>query len=156
MALVKPLVVKNGQMEQLQTGDSIQNIDLIQLTNGNAGALVIGMPVYASANDTVDKAKGDAVGTANVIGLMADVTTASAAVGGVQTDGILAASTAQWDAVAGTTGGLIKDVIYYLSAATAGIITSTAPTVAGQFVNQIGIAISTTELAIKIGPRIKL
>lgn len=156
MAVKKPLVLTSGQIEQLQSSDYIQNIDIPQLTNANAGSIVIGTPVYASANDSVDKAKADAVGTANVIGLVADVTITAAAVGSVQMDGILAATTGQWDAVAGTTGGLTKDVIYYLSAATSGLMTSSAPSVTGQFVVQIGIAISTTEMKIDIQRRIKL
>lgn len=156
MAQKKPLVQTGGQIEQLQSGDYIASVEVPQLTNGNAGSLVIGTPVYASGNDTVDKAKADAVGTVNVIGLVADTSISAAAVGGVQMGGILAATTGQWDAVAGTTGGLTKDVIYYLSAATAGILTSTAPSTTGQFVVAVGIAISTTELKIEIQPRIKL
>lgn len=156
MAQKKPLVLNNGQTEQLQPGDYIGNVDQLQQLNGNAGALVIGTPVYSSANDTVDKAKGDAVGTVNVIGLVADTSIASAASGAIQTEGILAASTAQWDAVAGTTGGLTKDTIYYLDSANAGKITATAPSTVGHFVKQIGTAISTTELLISIERRIKL
>lgn len=156
MALKKPLVLNGGQVEQLQSADYISSVDLPQLINGNAGSIVIGAPVYSSANDTVDKAKADAVGTANVIGLVADTSIAAAGTGGIQMDGVLAATTGQWDAVAGTTGGLTKDVIYYLSAATAGILTSTAPSVAGQYVLQVGIAISTTEMKIDIKQRIKL
>lgn len=156
MAQKKPIVLNSGQLEQLQSGDYISTVDIPQLTNGNAGTIPIGTPVYSSANDAVDKAKGDAVGTANVIGLVADTSILAAAVGGIQMDGILAATTGQWDTVAGTTGGLTKDVIYYLSAATVGAITSTAPSSAGQFVVSIGIAISTTELRIGIKQRIKL
>lgn len=152
----KPLVLNGGDIERLQSGDYIATGDIPQLINGNAGALVIGTPVYSSANNTVDKAKADVVGTVNVIGLVSDVSIASAATGGVQTNGILAATTVQWDAVAGTSGGLTRDVIYYLSAATAGLITSTAPSVTGQFVQKVGIAISTIEMKIDIGPRIKL
>jgi hypothetical protein len=156
MAQKKPLVLNSGQVEQLQSGDYIQTVDIPQLTNGNAGSLAIGTPVYASGNDSVDKAKADAVGTVNVIGLIADASVASAATGGVQMDGVLTATTTQWDAVAGTTGGLTKDVIYYLDPSTAGKLTSTAPSAAGQYVKEIGIAISTTELKIDIKPRIKL
>lgn len=156
MALKKPLVLNSGQIEQLQTGDYISDVALPQLINGNAGAIVIGTPVYASANNTVDKAKGDAVATVNVVGLVAETSIASAATGGIQMDGVLSATTGQWDAVAGTTGGLTRDVIYYLSAATAGLLTSTAPTVAGQFVVQVGIGISTTEMRISVESRIKL
>lgn len=156
MAIKKPLVLTNGQIEQLQTGDTLQNAESLQLTNGNAGSLVIGSPVYISANDTVDKAQANAVGTVNVIGLVSDTSISTGVVGGVQTDGVLAATTGQWDAVAGTTGGLTKDVTYFLDDTTAGKITSTPPTIAGKFVIKIGIAISTTELKICIGQRIKL
>jgi hypothetical protein len=156
MAQKKPIVLNSGQFEQLQSGDYISSVDLPQLTNANAGSIVIGTPVYASANDSVDKAKADAVGTVNCIGLVADTSIAAAGVGGIQMDGILAATTGQWDAVAGTSGGLTKDVIYYLSAATAGLLTSTAPSTAGQYVKEIGIAISTTEMKIQVERRIKL
>ena len=156
MALKKPLVQNGGQIEQLQSGDYIATGEIPQFTNGNAGPIVIGTPVYMSANDTVDKAKADTVGTVNVIGLVYDTSIASSAVGGIQIDGILTATTGQWDAIAGTTGGLTKDVFYYLSSATAGILSSTAPSVAGQFSICIGIGISTTEMKINIQPRIKL
>lgn len=156
MAIKKPLVLNNGQIEQLQNTDTLANAESVQLTNANAGALVIGTPVYASGNDAIDKANANAVGTVNVIGLVSDASIASAAAGGVQLDGVVVATTGQWDAVAGTTGGLTKDVIYYLDATTAGKITATAPVAAGQFVKQVGIAISTTELKIELRPRIKL
>lgn len=156
MAQRKPVVLVNGQLQQLQAADYIQNTEQIQLTNNNAGSIVIGMPVYSAANDAVDKAKSDAVGTVNVIGLVGDATIAASATGSIQTDGILAATTAQWDAVAGTSGGLTKDIIYYVSAVTAGNLTSTAPSTVGQYVKEVGIAISTTELKIAIKQRILL
>jgi len=156
MAQKKPLVLTGGQIEQLQSTDYIANNDIPQLINGNAGSIVIGTPVYASANNTVDKARANAVGTTNVVGLVYDASISAAASGGVLMDGILSATTDQWDAVAGTTGGLTRDVIYYLSAATAGLLTSTAPSNVGEFVVSVGIAISTTELKIEIQPRIKL
>ena len=40
----------------------------------------------------------------------------------------MVATTAQWDAVAGTTGGLAFGANYFLSAGTAGLLTATAPT----------------------------
>ena len=156
MAQKKPLVLNSGQIEQLQSTDYIANNDIPQLTNGNAGSIVIGTVVYASGVNTVDKARGNAVGTTNVIGLVYDATIVAAASGGVLMDGIMSATTGQWDAVAGTTGGLTRDTIYFLSSATAGLLTDTAPTSVGEFVVSVGIAISTTELKIEIQPRIKL
>lgn len=156
MAQRKPLVLNSGQIEQLQAGDYISDESLPTFTNNNAGALVIGAPVYMVANDAVDKAKADAVGTVNVIGLMTPTSTAAAATGAVLLEGVLSATTGQWDAVTGGSGGLVKDTIYYLDPAAAGMLTSTAPSTAGQFVVQIGIGLSTTEIKVSLQRRVKL
>lgn len=153
MALRKPIVLVAGQLMQLQAGDTLDapqgGGDQVVLTNNNAGTLVPGTPVYAVANDAVDKAKADASATKNVIGLTAASISAAAA-GPITIGGILTLTTGQWDASFGTTGGLTKDVRYYLSAATAGLGTSTAPSTVGQYVVEIGVAISTTELKVDI------
>ncbi len=147
MTIRKPLVMNGGQIEQIQSGDSLAEVDLWQPIA--AAALTAGMVVYVSTNDTVNKAKADSGSTAKPVGLCAaDI--ASSAVGPVQDSGVLSLTTTQWDAVAGTTGGLTAGTLYYLSAATAGSITSTAPSTVGQYVIQIGLALSTTELKIDI------
>lgn len=156
MAQKKPLVLTNGQIEQLQSSDYLVQNEIPQLVNGNLSPLVIGTPVYSSGNNTVDKARANALGTTNVIGLVYDASIAIGVPGGVQIDGILTATTGEWDVVAGTSGGLTRDTIYYLSDTTAGLLTSTAPTTAGSYVVQVGIALSTTDLKIEIQPRIKL
>lgn len=151
MASRSPLVLVGGQIQQLQAADSL-NIpsitggNVIQQTNDEAGAIVIGAPVYNDANDGVKKAKGDGSSTKDVIGLVRDASISNGVAGSIQTDGTLAATTGQWDAVFGTSGGLVKGTRYYLSAATAGLGTSTAPSTVGQYVIELGIAISTTEL----------
>ena len=152
----KPLVITNGQIEQLQAGDRMASPDVTTAINGNAGSIVIGTPVYVSAADTVDKAKADAGSTKNVFGLVADLTIATTVAGAIQTDGSLVASTAQWDAVTGQTGGLTPGALYYLSAATAGMLTTTAPTADGHYVAQVGKALSSTEMEISILSTIKL
>ena len=156
MAQKKPIVLNNGQFEQLQTGDYLVSVDLPQLTNANASPIVIGTAVYSSASNTVDKARANAIGTTNVIGLVADPSIASASAGGVQIDGVLSATTGQWDAITGGTGGLTVGSFYYLSPTTAGLLTSTATTTTGEFSVSVGIALSTTELKIEIQQRIKL
>jgi hypothetical protein len=45
---------------------------------------------------------------------------------------------------------------YYLSAGTAGLLTATAPSTVGQYVVEIGVALSTTELLIRPRPPILL
>jgi hypothetical protein len=154
MAVRKPLVIVAGEIQQLQSGDTIDvpvsGGNVVTADNDNAGSVVIGAPVYVSSAGGVDKARANAIGTKDVVGLMRDVTTATGASGQVQTDGVLAASTAQWDAVAGTTGGLTAGARMFLDAATAGKITATAPSTTGQYVVSIGIALSTTELLVDI------
>lgn len=160
MAIRKPLVVVDGQVQQLSASDtldaSVQEKDMFILTNGESGASVIGTPVYVSAASTCKKAQANASGTTEVIGLVATTSIAAAATGSVQSDGVLVATTTQWDAVAGTTGGLAFGTQYYLDPATAGKLTATAPTTGGQYIAPIGRALSTTDLEITIGATILL
>lgn len=159
MALQKPLVLNSsGEIEQLQSGNTLDapqaGGDDVSLTNANAGSLVIGTPVYISGNDAVDKAKADASGTSKLYGLMVPTSTATATPGAVRRDGVLAATTGQWDTVTGGSGGLVAGTVYWLDPATAGKLTTTCPTTVGQYACRAGMAISTTELDIQIEPRI--
>lgn len=160
MALRKPLVVNLGQIQQLQAGDTLDapqgGGDQVVQINDEAGAVVIGTPLYNDANDGVKKAKADASATKNVLGLAAAVTTAPAGSVPITISGVLTATTGQWDAVAGTSGGLTAGTRYYLSAITSGLLTATPPSTIGQYVVEIGIALSTTELLIAIKPVILL
>lgn len=127
----------------------------VSLINGSGGTLVIGTPVYSSASGQIGKARANAAATARVVGLcQADIATAAA--GLVQMDAVLTATTAQWDAVAGTSGGLTFNTPYFLDAAAAGKITATAPSSGGQFVTLIGFGVSPTELRLSIEPAIEL
>ena len=155
MALKKPLVISTaGQIEQLQSGDTldatITDQEIISETNGNAGTINIGEPVYVSDDDEVDLARANASGTKNVIGLVASTSIATTATGNILTDGILTASTGQWDAVTGQTGGLTAGARYFLSAATAGRLSVTAPTTVGQYVAPVGVALSTVSMRLDI------
>jgi hypothetical protein len=157
MALRKPLVLVSGRVQQLQSGDTL-NATVVEnnsVTQTAAATLIAGQVVYSSAADTVNKAKADAAGTVKAIGLTT-AAISSAATGSVQTSGIVTLTTGEWDAAFGTTGGLTFNTTYYLSAATAGLGTSTAPSSVGQYVKEIGIAISTTELLITTPPEILL
>lgn len=155
MALRKPLVVNAGQIQQLQSGDTLDapqtGGDVIVQTNDEAGAIVIGTPVYNDAADGVKKAQANASSTKDVIGLVGVTTISNGATGPICTAGPLTATTTQWDAVvAGGSGGLVFKTRYYLDAATAGKLTATAPTTVGQYVQEVGIAHSTTEMKIDI------
>jgi hypothetical protein len=183
----KPIVLENGQLEQVQAGDGLDagafqvpaslgapnqvlavpasgtllqwvdpEVSDIPLVNDNAGPIVIGAPVYVKADGNVDLAKADAQATADVLGLVKDISIATTVAGNVLLDGVLTATTAQWDAVAGTTGGLVPGTVYFLSAATAGQLTATPPSTAGQFVVRVGKALSATQLNLVLAAPIKL
>lgn len=157
MTARKPLVLVSGRVQQLQSGDSL-NATVTEnntVTQTADSTLIAGQVCYSSAADHINKAKADAAGTVKALGLASAAIT-SGATGSLQTSGIVTLTTGEWDAAAGTTGGLTFNTPYYLSAATAGLLTSTAPSVAGQYVKEIGIGISTTELLITTPPEILL
>ena len=161
MAVKKPLVLgTSGHPEVLQAADTIlantSLTDTETLTNGGGSPAVIGSVVYVSASDTFQLAQANAVAPSKAYGVVFDASIAAAASGAVATDGIVTATTAQWDAVAGTTGGLAAGVDYFLSAATAGRLTSTAPSAAGQYNTYIGKAKNATDLSVNIRESIAL
>ena len=155
MAVKIPMSLYSGVPKQLQPGDSISvpitGVNEIPQTNDESGSIVICTPVYNDVADGVKKAKADAIGTTKVLGLVSDTTISASASGNIAISGVLTATTAQWDAVFGTTGGLAAGTVYYLSAATAGLATVTSPTANPQYSIALGIAISTTEFKIEIG-----
>ena len=58
MAIKTPLVLYDGKIMQVQSGDSVEAsatgvIDTF--TNGEAGSITFGMPVYSSDSDEVKK-----------------------------------------------------------------------------------------------------
>lgn len=158
MASRIPLVIVNGRVSQLPSGDTLSGISTNTkvVTNDNGGSLVIGTPVYATADDHVDKADGTAVAKSEVVGLVFDVSIATGVTGSIQFDGILTATTGQWDAVTGGTGGLVAGTVYYLDVATPGKLTATPPLTLTDWLVRIGRALSTTELEINIEPPIGL
>ncbi|MDX2215297.1 MAG: hypothetical protein SFY66_18680 [Oculatellaceae cyanobacterium bins.114] len=160
MALIKPLVIINGLVQQLSAADTldaaVSEVDVVSLTNNQGTAVVIGTPVYSNATGQYRSAQANASGTVQVIGLAKDVSVANAASGLVQTDGVMVATTTQWDAITGQTGGLTAGSPYFLSASTAGRLTVTAPSTVGQFVVRVGIALSATQMDITVQPPIGL
>lgn len=143
MASRIPLVIANGQMEQLQSGDTLSvgvgNVNTgYSLTNGDVGSTTVGEVVYISAADTASAAKADASGTTKAFAF------ANAVIGASSTGAYLTGGT-----ITGLTG-LTAGAAYYLSDATAGAMTSTAPTTVGHYVVRLGVAVSTTEFDINI------
>jgi hypothetical protein len=162
MATRKPLVIgANGKIQQLQSGDTITSpnagTDLLSQTNNQGATINIGQLVYSfTTANNVKLAQANAAGTADVLGMVFDVTIASAASGNIATGGLVTATTTQWDAVTGQTGGLTPGSSYYLDAATAGKMTTTAPTTAGQLNVLVGTALSTTDFLLDVQEEILL
>ncbi len=153
MAARKPLVIINGQVQQLSSSDTldaaVSEVDIVQKMNANASTIDICSPVYVKTSGDIDLARANASTTRRVLGLVKDAAgIATSAAGSIQTDGVMTATTGQWDAVTGETGGLTEGAVYYLSAATAGKLTTTAPSTATQYVVPVGLALSTTEMDI--------
>jgi hypothetical protein len=164
MGMLKPLVLNSaGQMEQIQSGDTLDAVvaaqEVITQTNDEASPIVIGMPVYNDAADGVKKAKADASGTSNVVGLVGESSIAGSGTGSIKTSGILTATTTEWDAVVVSgSGGLLFGNYYFLDITTAGKMLSAAPalTNTGKYLVYIGKGMSTTEMKISIGQPILL
>lgn len=148
----------NGQLEQLQAGDTL-DVSLVQLisrANNTGGPLVIGTPVYAISATDVDKAKADAQSTIRVVGLVAEASIADTASGSIAVDGILTATTGEWDAITGDVGGLVPGDNYFLNPANAGQLSKTATIATGEFVVRVGYALSATEFEIEVQQPVKL
>jgi hypothetical protein len=140
MATRKPLVLVSGEIQQLQAGDTLggsSETGQLTLTNSDAASTAIGDIMYIFGADAVKKAKADAIGTTKGI-CVALAVIASASTGVFQFNGIVTGLT-----------GLTAGTTYYLSAATAGLMTSTPPSTLGQYVVRLGIAVSTTELDLR-------
>ena len=108
--------------------------------------IVIGNPLYLTGAGHVNPARADAAGTTQVVGLSI-TDTAAGFTCNFLTEGRIERS--DWTAIAGVTS-LSAGVTYFLDPSVAGHITSTAPTVVGQYVVRVGRAVSTTTLDIEI------
>ncbi|GJE42073.1 hypothetical protein [Methylobacterium soli] len=156
MALRKPLVLGDDGLPQvLQPGDAVSvptNAPSLRVAaNGEtATVLPFGTPVFASSGTAVKRGQANAKASAKLVGLVYDASIAAGATGSIAQSGILAGTTAQWDAVAGTTGGLAVGAYYFLDAANPGKLTATPPTTAGQVNVCIGSALSSTELEVDV------
>jgi len=150
MAVRKPLVMADGQWQQLQAADTLEgasaNIEF-GATNNNGAAITVGQPVYVDGAGTVDLAIGDAIGTSKVAGLVIDASIAAATAGKIRHSGIVTST--DWTAVTGA-AALTPGARYYLSKDTAGQLTTTAPTAVGEVVCAIGMALSTEDMLVEI------
>lgn len=121
------------------------------LYNANGTAVLLGMALCPAGSLNENKpAKADALATSQVVGLATRNTNEAGQAQYPKAANVLVLTTEEWDAVAGTTGGLVEGDAYYLSAATAGHITSVAPSASGSFIVRVGIALSPTRLLVTL------
>lgn len=123
--------------------------ELKAITNDHGSTIVIGEAVYISDNDEVKKAIASAEATTLVAGLVHTASIDNGDPGDIQTTGTVVATTGQWDAVTGESGGLVAGALYYLSSTTAGRITRFPP----ERAVIVGIALDTTDLLLFINTR---
>jgi hypothetical protein len=148
MAIRKPLVLVNGQLQQLQAGDVVQSFDILPQVVNEPGGLVFGNIVYNDGADTVRKARANAAGTKDVLGIVMNGTVAQGGTANILLSGPATGTTGQWDAQFGTTGGLAPRARYFLSDAVAGQASADAPIADGSYVIEIGVGASPTELVL--------
>lgn len=120
------------------------------LINDESTTIIPGTSVYMESSGKVKKTVITAIGTAYCLGLVSGSNGAgiiAAAAGNIQCNGEVTLTTAQWDAIAGTSGGLTPGVVYYAGAA--GVLTSTLPATTGNFDTTVGIALSSTTLLLR-------
>ena len=125
----------------------------LRATSGGISAplhatLVVGTPVYTKPDEELYPGDAQVLGRALLVGLLI-VAGQSGATGRTIATGLVTLTVAEWDAVAGTTGGLVPGAVYYLSA-TSGKLTGTPPAVHGQYVVQVGVAIAATKLLVAL------
>lgn len=111
-----------------------------------------GQPIYLKANGHIDLARADAVGTSKVTGLLLEGVVPTF-IGSYSKDGSVTMD--DWNEVIGLTY-LVPGSVYYLDPDILGRLTRICPTSVGQWVCQIGQAVTTTTLAMEISLRILL
>jgi hypothetical protein len=133
------------------SADSVYSV----LTNNQGSTINIAQVVYSDASGSVKLARSNATGTKDAIGLVSSTTISNAATGNIITAGVVTATTGQWDAVTGQSGGLTTNSYYYVSSATAGNLTTTAPDTTGNWAVPVGIALSSTQMKLTLPGAIK-
>lgn len=124
-----------------------------ELRNISGTAIAKLSPVVLTGSSTVILANGSSLALSRVLGLAMGAI-APGAIGGVRRDGVISGTVGEWDAIAGTTGGLVAGSYYFLNVSEAGKITSSPPN-SGQLV-KLGIAKSSTELVLDISEPVGL
>lgn len=129
---------------------------VVSRINDDVVGLPFGTPVYFPSGTTVKRAAAGNVDAKDVAGLVYDSYIDTTMAGQIMCSGILTGTTAQWDAVTDSVGGLSPNQEYFLGA-NSGKITLYPITIApGSWLCMIGQALSPTEMLIRVEPPIRL
>ncbi len=152
MAERRPLVEITGEVQELPLGDNLPSSADI-LTRTTVSAFAAGQVGYVAGAGTVELARADAAGTSDAFAFaLAAIGAASA--GQFIANGVITLTTGEWDVVTGQVGGLTASAKYWLDPTTVGNMTTTAPSTSGQYVVELGEALSPTEMHVRIRRRI--
>jgi hypothetical protein len=149
MAVRKPLVIKNGQIQQLQAGDMLTGQNLsIDLTN-SSGSVTVNKctPVYIVSDGQFFTSINTSEAPHRAVGFAAE-TIGPSTTGPVQLIGVLEATQAEWNTVTGGTGGLGPGLTYYIDTGSPNVLTSVPTSTDSQYVKKVGIAATDTQLII--------
>lgn len=151
MAARKPLVIIDGVIQQLPSGDTLDaytlDIDVVTMESGETSENIpAGAPVYVDSSGKVLRAQANALATSYVLGLARE-TLAPGATGPIQTDGVI--SLPSWADITGS-ASLTPGSRYFLDPDNPGKLTTTPPSTTGQTVVFVGTALSATDLEISI------
>lgn len=160
MATFQPLVINNGEIQQLQPGDSldpsvIAGVGQQSFVSDYNGATSKGMPVYVKSTGNVDLGQANAVTPAGVIGMADENGVAQGSPVVVTSEGYV--TVPDWSGITYNSSQTLEPgKVYYLSAANPGKITQVAPNTQGQFVVRLGRAMTTTIFKLDIDLTVKL
>ena len=150
MANYKPLIMKDGILQQLSSADSLDaivpNATSITLQNNHNATITKATAVYIDSNGGVKPTLSSAINSSRMIGFV-DVPTGIpvSESGAIKTDGVQDGFT-----------DLITGSQYFLSDVIEGGITNVAPSATGKYVVRVGVALSPTELYIEIAQPVGL
>ena len=150
-----PVCIYSGLLGQLQAGDTLAVNTPPQFVAVASSLLAAGAPVYVPTTNAVDNADARVTAFAVVVG-MSIARTLATAPATIQTAGTLTLTTVEWDAIAGTVGGLVGGTAYYLGDMAAGTMMAPAPSTPTEWVVPLGVALNTTDFLISIGSRVQL
>lgn len=155
MATHKPLVIIDGYVHRIPAGDTLagaSEVDCVDLTHVGPDDVEPGQVVYVAGDGEVTHAQADVLGTANPIGLAKIFGTGTPdSIVGIQVEGVIELSEAEWNVVINDSVGLVPNAVYYLDPASpAGSMTTVENTTSTQYITIVGRAISSTQLKIAI------